>query len=78
MTKGLMQTQTSLGPWKEFLMKNPFDIRRAYIGTGVAAKLAKATLLGRPATPRGFQFGGAKPTTKVTPHHATYVGARQP
>lgn len=76
MIKGLMQTQTSLGPWKEFLKNNPFDIRRAYIGTSVAAKLAKTTLLGRPATPRGFHFGGAKPAAKVTPHHASYVGTK--
>ena len=76
MIKGLMQTQTPLGPWKDFLQKNPFDVRRAYVGTGVAAKLAKTTLLGRPATSRAFHFGGAKPTTKVTPHHATYVGTK--
>lgn len=76
MIKGLMQSQTSLGPWKAFLQKNPFDVRRAYIGSGVAAKLAKTTLLGRPATARGFHFGGQRPAAEVKPHHAAYVGTK--
>lgn len=76
MVKGLMQTQTALGPWKEFLMQNPFDIRRAFIGTGVATKLAQTTLLGRPAASRGFHFGNAKPTVQATEHHAAYVGTK--
>ena len=57
MVKGLMQTQTRLGPWKKYLRGNPFDIRRAYIGCGVAAKLAGTTLLGRPAKARQYRFG---------------------
>ena len=76
MIKGLMQTQTALGPWKDFLRNNPFDIRRAYIGSGVAAKLAKTTLLGRPAQTRNFHFGGNKPSAQSTPHHAAYVGTK--
>lgn len=76
MVKGLMQTETALGPWKDFLKNNPFDIRRAYIGTSVAARLAKTTLLGRPATTRGYHFDGAKPQTKVSAHHAAYVGTK--
>lgn len=76
MVKGLMQTQTALGPWKDHLKKNPFDIRRAYIGTKVAAKLAETTLLGRAATARGFHFGNTQPATKVTPHHTAYVGTK--
>ena len=76
MIKGIMQTQTSLGPWKDFLKQNPFDIRRAYIGTKVAARLAESTLLGRPSTVRGYHFGGAKPKATVTPHHASYVGTK--
>lgn len=77
MIKGLMQTETALGPWKDFLKNNPFDVRRAYIGSGVAAKLAKTTLLGRPSTTRGFHFKGTKPSTPVTPHHAAYVGTKK-
>ncbi len=76
MIKGLMQTQTSLGPWKDYLEQNPFDVRRAYIGTGVAKKLASTTLLGRPATTRSFHFGGAKPSVPKTPQHAAYVGTK--
>ena len=49
MVKGLMQTQTRLGPWKKYLRDNPFDIRRAYVGCGVAAKLVGTT----PAGPAG-------------------------
>lgn len=73
MVKGLMQTQTSLGPWKDFLKNNPFDIRRAYVGTKVASKLAATTLLGRPAVSRSFRFDNTQPTTTVTPHHKVYV-----
>ncbi|MEK6235188.1 MAG: FAD-dependent oxidoreductase, partial [Planctomycetales bacterium] len=28
MIKGILQTQTPMGPWKEFLKENPFDVRR--------------------------------------------------
>lgn len=77
MVKGLMQTQTELGPWKDFLKKNPFDIRRAYIGTGVAKTLASTSLLGRPSKARSFHFGGTTPKANVTPHHATYLGPKQ-
>ncbi len=77
MVKGMMQTETSLGPWKDFLRKRPFDIRRAYIGSKVGEKLTKTMLLGRPATTRKFHFGDAKPTTKLTPHHASYVNTKQ-
>ena len=77
MVKGIMQTQTSLGPWKDFLVKNPFDIRRAYIGSKVAAKLAATTLLGRPAVSRGFHFDNQQPSVKPTPQHAAYVGTKE-
>ena len=74
MVKGLMQTQSSLGPWKEFLGRNPFDIRRAFIGSRVAEKLAQSTLLGRPATTRAFHVADTAPTTG--PHHRAYVGTK--
>ena len=77
MVKGLMQTRTAMGPWKNHLAKHPSDIRRAYIGSGVAEQLVKTTLLGRPAASRGFHFADTKPGTKLTPHHATYVGTKQ-
>ncbi len=37
MIKGILQTQTRLGEWKKYLTENPFDIRRAYVASGVAA-----------------------------------------
>jgi NAD(P)H-nitrite reductase large subunit len=77
MVKGILQTQTPLGPWKNYLADNPFDIRRAYIGAGVAKQLVATTLLGRPTRGRQFQFGGAKPTVPANPAHATFVAAKQ-
>ncbi len=72
MVKGLMQTQTRLGPWKQYLRDNPFDIRRAYIGSGAAAKLAGTTLLGRPSEARRFRFGAADPEAAVSAAHAVF------
>ena len=76
MVKGIMQTRTSLALWKKYLAENPFDIRRPYVATGVAAKLAKTTLLGRPAKPRQFQFGGPPAKTELSPSHEVYVGTK--
>ena len=73
MVKGMMQTQTRLGPWKKFLQANPFDIRRAYVGCGVAARLAGTTLLGRPAKARDFHFAATEPKVPVNAAHAVYV-----
>ncbi len=72
MVKGLMQTQTRLGPWKKYLRDHPFDIRRAYVASGVAAKLVGATLLHRPATARRFRFGSADPKTPANAAHAVF------
>lgn len=76
MVKGMLQTQTRLGSWKAHLQQHPFDIRRVYVGTGVAAKLAATTLLGRPTQSRDFHFGGAKPSTPENPSHKVYVGTK--
>lgn len=76
MVKGILQTQTPLGPWKNFLAENPFDIRRAYVASGVAQKLVKTTLLGRPSRTRQFQFGGSTPRVEPNPAHAVYVGTK--
>ena len=73
MIKGLMQTQTRLGPWKKYLQDNPSDIRRAYVGSGVAAKLVSTMLLGRPAKARQFHFGSAEPTVPANAAHAVFV-----
>ena len=77
MVKGILQTQTSLGPWKQFLAENPFDVRRAYIASGVAEKLVNTTLTGRPTPARQFHFGGAKPETKMGSSHAIYVSTKE-
>ena len=76
MVKGLMQTQTRLGPWKKFLRDHPFDIRRAYVGCGVAATLVATTLLGRPAKARQFHFGSAEPKVPANAAHAVFVAKR--
>ena len=78
MVKGLLQTQTPLGPWKQHLQANPFDIRRAYIASGAAEKLVATTLLGRASRDRQFHFGGEQPRATVGPAHAVYVKAAGP
>ncbi len=77
MVKGILQTQTAMGEWKKFLAANPFDMRRAYIATGVAKKLVNTTLLGKPTRGRQFQFGGAKPVVPENPSHAVFVGTKE-
>lgn len=73
MVKGFIQTQTYLGPWLDYLRQNPFDVRRAYIGCGVAQKLAEFTLLGKPAQPRQFHFGGVQPGPMKSTSHKLFV-----
>ena len=76
MVKGLMQTQTRLGPWLRHLRRHPFDVRRAYVACGVAAKLVGTTLLARPAQARQFRFGGSAPETSPKPGHAVFLAGR--
>ncbi len=76
MVKGILQTQTALGPWKDFLRQNPFDIRRAYIANGVAEKLRKTTLLGQATRGRQYQFNGAKPAVAANPSHNAFVSTK--
>ena len=76
MVKGIMQTGTSQGPWKQYLAENPFDIRRPYVATQVAKKLVEATLLGRPARSRQYHFRGTQPQAAVGPAHSAYVGTK--
>ncbi len=75
MVKGIIQTRTALGAWKEFLRENPFDVRRPYVAAKVGQKLAGQTLLGRPSKPRGYRFQGRQPAPQVTQPeaHAVYV-----
>lgn len=54
MLKGLVQSGNDLGDWKEYLKKNPFDIRKAYLATQSVAKLMPETVLQQPTpSPRG-------------------------
>jgi len=76
MVKGILQTQTPLGPWKKFLAENPFDIRRAYVASGVAKKLVDTTLTGRPAKTRQYRFGAAAAKAEMGPAHQVYVGTK--
>lgn len=76
MVKGILQTGTRFGPWKKYLSENPFDIRRAYVATGVAKKLAGVTLLGQPSRGRQYQFGGVRPTVSANQAHAAFVNTK--
>jgi NAD(P)H-nitrite reductase large subunit len=78
MVKGLMQTQTRLGSWKDYLRENPFDIRRAYVASGVAQRLIQTTLLGEPTRPRHYQFGQVARTIIPPASHAAYVATKGP
>jgi NADPH-dependent 2,4-dienoyl-CoA reductase/sulfur reductase-like enzyme len=77
MVKGILQTQTKLGAWKQFLKENPFDVRRAYVASGVAKKLAATTLLGRPTRGRSYRHGNQQPTVPVNPNHELFVTTRE-
>ncbi len=49
MLKGLVQTGTRLGAWKEHLRRNPFDVKPAFIASRTTARLLPETILGRPS-----------------------------
>ena len=51
MLKGLVQSGVSLGPWKEQLRRNPFDVKRAYVASHATRQLLPQTVLGRPPLP---------------------------
>ena len=76
MVKGILQTQTRMGPWKRYLTENTFDIRRAYIGAGVAQKLVRTTLLGSATRDRKYHFDGAETKTTMGASHAQFVGTK--
>jgi NAD(P)H-nitrite reductase large subunit len=78
MVKGIIQTRTDLGEWKEFLKKNPFDVRRPYIAMKVGEKLVQTTLLGKPSKARQYRFQNAEPTPQVTKPeaHQLFVGMK--
>ena len=73
MIRGILQTRVPMGVWKQYLMENPFDVRRAFVALKVAAKLAQFTLLGTPSRARGYRYQDRQPATSSNPHHALYV-----
>lgn len=77
MVKGILQTQTPMGTWKNYLAENPFDVRRAFVATNVARKLTATTLIGRPAVPRSFRRQDAAAGTPSNPHHRVYVADKR-
>jgi NAD(P)H-nitrite reductase large subunit len=72
MVKGLMQTRTRLGTWKSYLQENPFDIRRPFVASNVAKKLADTTLLGRPSAARKFQADGSPHRHQASAAHGLF------
>ena len=54
MLKGMVQSGTPLGEWKDHLRKNPFDIKKPYLANRTVSALMPATVLGEPSpAPRG-------------------------
>lgn len=49
MLKGLVQSQAPLGPWKAHLMRDPFDLKPAFIAARTTGILLPETVLGRPS-----------------------------
>jgi NAD(P)H-nitrite reductase large subunit len=74
MLKGLVQTGTRLGLWKDYLAQNPMDLRRAFVASGAAKELLASNLLaGRASTGGGYRHGGLPPLRPRSSHHATLV-----
>jgi len=48
MLKGLVQSGKGLGAWKEWLKKNPFEIKKPYLASHTVAALLPKTILQQP------------------------------
>jgi NAD(P)H-nitrite reductase large subunit len=53
MLKGLVQSGSGLGLWKEYLRLNPFDIKKAFLASHTTAQLLPQKILARPSIPAG-------------------------
>ncbi len=53
MLKGLVQTGTRVGAWKERLRRNPFDVKSAFIASRTTVRLLPETVLQRPSVAPG-------------------------
>jgi NAD(P)H-nitrite reductase large subunit len=51
MLKGLVQSGSGLGSWKEYLNRHPFDIKKAFLASRTTAQLLPQTILARPSIP---------------------------
>jgi NAD(P)H-nitrite reductase large subunit len=76
MAKGFIQSRTALGEWKGYLQKHPADLRRAYVGARVAARLLPKTTIGRASADRRYRYRDARPWTRPSPHHSVLVGTK--
>ena len=75
MVKGFIQAGTALGKWKDYINKNPLDLRKPYVACKVAEGLLKTTLTGKPAVSGGrrYRFPPIQPVTQKTPWHQVLV-----
>lgn len=76
MVKGFIQSKAPLGHWKGYLDRNPTDLRRAYIGAGIAARLLDQMTLGRPSENRRYRYRNLQPWTERTAAHQVLVGTK--
>jgi NAD(P)H-nitrite reductase large subunit len=53
MLKGLVQSGSGLGLWKEYLRHHPFDIKKAFLASRTTAQLLPQKILARPSIPAG-------------------------
>jgi hypothetical protein len=54
MLKGLVQSGQPLGAWKDYLRRNPFDVKKPYLANRTVSALMPHTVLGHPTpSPRG-------------------------
>jgi signal recognition particle subunit SRP54 len=59
MLKGLVQSGVPLGAWKEYLRRNPFDVKRAFVASRTTGRLLPETVLGRPSPPPAIVWATA-------------------
>jgi NAD(P)H-nitrite reductase large subunit len=53
MLKGLVQSGSGLGPWKDYLHRHPFDVKKAFLASRTTAQLLPQKILARPSIPAG-------------------------
>jgi hypothetical protein len=53
MLKGLVQTGIALDGFREHLVRNPFDVKTAFMAARTTARLLPETVVGRPSKAPG-------------------------